>query len=121
MVLHLLNNICFNVFILIVLYETNALIEYFKLIYRFEWVQKITPTTLHEYIRIVDAGGQVKLFDYLKESAPNFFTKMLSCPACLNFWLTIITGILFWDLQYFLIVYVGALLLLRGLTMQEQR
>lgn len=66
-------------FILIVWFETNALVEYLKL-----WGFK-------KYFKIEEfENSMISSYpSYLIITYPNFFTKLLNCPICVGFWLNI--------------------------------
>lgn len=66
-------------FILIIWFETNALVEYLKL-----WGFK-------KYFKIegFESSALLSYPTYLIINYPNFFTKLLNCPICVGFWLNI--------------------------------
>lgn len=66
-------------FVLLVWFETNAIVEYLRL-----WGFK-------KYFKIEEFGNSTlsSYPTYLIVTYPNFFTKLLNCPICVGFWLNI--------------------------------
>jgi len=61
-----------------------------------------------EYRKI---NSKIKYLEYIRIKHTNFFTKLISCKPCLNFWITIIFCIIFQTLFlfpfYYLLSYIA--------------
>jgi hypothetical protein len=104
----LLNNIILislQIFILILLFQTNFIYEYSKL---FKLIKKIN--LLKEYEDYIYKNNFLKLIDFLSLK-PNFFFKLLSCPLCLNFWLSLASAILINNILYIGLNYIITILI----------
>lgn len=75
-------------FINIVWFETEALVEYIKL-FRLNWF-KVT-----NYLIAKESNFELTYHSYLLQYHKNFFTKLITCPICLTTWLSIIFSLLF--------------------------
>lgn len=76
----------FNVFGLFIWFKTEAFIEYFKYIPILNKFLKIK-----EYYNYQFNGGELSYPLFLQTNNNNFFTRLISCPYCLNFWLNLVT------------------------------
>ena len=85
MIIYLISTI---IFINIVWFETEALVEYVKL-FKLNWF-KIT-----EYLIAKESNFELTYHSYLSQHHRNFFTKLITCPICLTTWLSIISSLLF--------------------------
>lgn len=98
----ILNIIFLQVLILLIWFNTSAFEEYFKYIpYDFFKIKayqkaKVNDITL-DYIH------------YLMYNHNCFFVKLITCPICLNVWLSIITCILMLGLIYVPIIFTISL------------
>jgi hypothetical protein len=73
-----------NLFLLIVWFNTDAFIEYLKYIPYFKKYLKID-----EYFKF-RLCQDLSYPNFLVIKYNNFFTKLISCPKCLNFWFCLI-------------------------------
>lgn len=72
----------FNLFLLIIWFKTEAFIEYFKYIPVLRNLCKI-----EEYYKF-RLSQDVIYPDFLVIKYNNFFTRLISCYKCINFWIT---------------------------------
>ena len=101
--------IFFQALILLVWFNTDAFIEYlkylpfdlFKIKSYFTAKQNDVTLTYHNYL----------LFNY-----NNFFIRLITCPICLNVWLSIINCIIFTNILYIPIVCIISLFIYYLLT-----
>lgn len=88
----MLFNSCLISLILFYTFESNFLIEYCKLFK----IDKFLPY-FKQYKETVAAGGQVNYFNYIYKLAEidnRFLIKLISCPICFSFWLSIFISLL---------------------------
>jgi len=63
-------------------FQTEALPEYLKLL-RLDKIARLNEY----YCYKIANGGQGNYLDFLKQKKDCFFTRLISCPYCLGFWL----------------------------------
>ena len=85
--------ICLQVTILFVWYKTDAFVEYIK--YLPKDIFKVKA-----YIIEKDNNDMTLTYhNYLKQFNSGFFVRLITCPICLNIWLSIICS-------YFISIYL---------------
>jgi hypothetical protein len=88
------------VFILFIWFNTDAFIQYSKL-FRLDRKFKISDW---ESYRI--SNPKIDYIEYISIRHRNFFTKLISCKPCFNFWITLIFCILFNSLILYPLIYI---------------
>jgi len=88
------------VFILFIWFNTDAFIQYGKLLK----LDKITKINLWESYRLTNP--KITYLEYLSIKHRGFFTKLITCKPCLNFWITLIICLLFDSLIQFPVIYM---------------
>jgi hypothetical protein len=91
----------FNTLLLLVWFKTNAFIEYFK---SFPFLNKV----IHQYEKSTIAGLNTDFINFLRLNYNCFLVRLITCPFCLNFWLSIITSF-FVGYKFFALIYVSSL------------
>lgn len=76
--------ICFLSVLIFLLFWTDALISYFEYFNLTRFLPDYIP-----YKDIVDLGGHVNYLRYLNISTDIFLLKLVSCPICLSFYLSL--------------------------------
>lgn len=99
-------NLVFNIFLqatfILILYKTNVIYEYLKY---------LKLNIIKDYEKFLMTNEYVNFIEYL--SFKNLFIfKLLSCPLCLNFWLSLINSIILNNIQYIGIIYIISLCIL---------
>ncbi len=89
------------VLILFIWFSTDAFIQYSKL-FRLENKFKISDWESYR----LTVSAKISYQDYLILKHRNFFTKLISCKPCLNFWITLIVCLCFCSLYNFPIIYM---------------
>lgn len=90
--------------ILFVWFESDAFLEYANLIKPLRDMFKIK-----EYFEYKNRYDQsLHYHSYLRLFYNNFFIRLITCPICSSFWLSIISTLLFCDIIYLPIVYLGS-------------
>ena len=80
----------FVVFVLIVWFHTTAFEEYAKLFGFGKWLK------IDAYIAAREQDMSILNFhSYLNQKYNNFLTRLLICPFCIGFWLTVVTCLVF--------------------------
>jgi hypothetical protein len=91
--------------ILIVWFNTEAFIEYMQLF-------KLNFFKIKEYNIEKEKDCTIDYHLYLKLHHNNFFTRLITCPICTSFWLSLVGSILFSiNLLNFGIIFICSLLL----------
>lgn len=73
----------FNATFLFFLYETEAFVEYAKLLK----LRKLFE--IDKYEKYLDLVGGGSYWEYLTYEKPSFLRKLISCPLCFSFWLNL--------------------------------
>jgi len=73
----------FNASFLFFLYDTEAFIEYVKLL-RMDKLFEVD-----KYEKYLDTAGNSSYWEYLVWEKPNFLRKLVSCPFCVSFWMNL--------------------------------
>jgi len=98
--INFLNQIAVLNFCLFIWFHTTAFIEYVKL-FKIGILFRV-----NKYLEYKNINPSISYIDFLVIKNPNFLTKLFSCPYCLNFWLTILSCILFKNLIIFSLIYM---------------
>lgn len=70
--------------LLLIWFRTEAFIEYCKLFH-------ITNISFYEDYELKKAeDARLTYLTYLRQYHNNFFTRMITCPICLSFWISVI-------------------------------
>lgn len=82
------------------IYTTNVVWEYLSL---FEKVcsGKKLKMLFNGILMIRAADGQTNYISYINSIYNNFFTRLISCPVCTGFWLSIISSLFIGNVMYF--------------------
>ena len=78
-----------QVIILVVFFDTDAFIEYCKLSRQLTKLFKID-----DFQEKYTSNFELTYHIYLRQYHSNFFTKLITCPICLNTWISIISAII---------------------------
>ena len=73
-------------FIMFIWFNTDAVIDYLS------WTKLFKMKDYKNYIQV---NKRIPYPDFIFLQSPNFFTKLLSCRPCLQFWLVLTTGFFF--------------------------
>ena len=100
----LLNSIFLNSMIIFVLFNTNFIYEYAKLL-------KLDNIKIfQEYSDHIYKNDFINFITFLSFKN-NFFYKLISCPLCLNFWLALAASLALNNIFYIGVIYIMAILL----------
>lgn len=92
----------FNTMIMLVWFKTEAIIEY---CYKIPFVSKY----IIQYKKSLSAGIQSNFISFLLLNYNSFFVRLITCPYCINFWLTIATSF-FVGFEFFAFIYVTSMI-----------
>lgn len=96
----ILNTVFTGIGLLIVWFHTEAFIEYSKLL-------KISSLfKINEFEKAYDTDYTLEYLTWLKLKYPTFLTKLITCPWCIGFWVSIICALFFNTFYIFPVVYV---------------
>jgi len=87
-------------FLLFIWFDTDAIIQYSKLF----GLQTKFKIDLWESYRI--SNPKITYLEYLSIKHKNFFTKLISCKPCLNFWITLFICVINDSLWFFPAAYI---------------
>jgi hypothetical protein len=91
-----------NTLILLVWFQTNAFAEYFK---NFFIIKKI----IRSYNSSLKADLKTSFVNFLSLNYDCFFVRLITCPFCLNFWISILTSF-FVGYEFFPLIYVSSMI-----------
>lgn len=72
--------------VLIIWFNTEAFVEYSRLLH-------LPLVKVKEYLAAKEKDCTLSYHTYLLFNYNNFFTRLITCPICTSFWLSIIIGI----------------------------
>ena len=88
-------------FILFIWFETDGFIQYSKL-FRLGKLFKINEFL--EYKE--DKNPKMNYLSYIRQKHNNFFTKLITCVPCYNFWIVLLVVILFNSIYLYPLIYL---------------
>ena len=88
-------------FILFIWFETDGFIQYSKL-FRLGKLFKINEFL--EYKE--DKNPKMNYLSYIRQKHNNFFTKLITCVPCYNFWIVLLVVILFNSIYLYPLFYL---------------
>ena len=105
-IIDIFNGSCLAALILLIWFETDALLEYVK-IFRLNKLFKI-----NEYEKCLNENleDDVSYPDFLASEYNNFFTRLISCPICLGFWVTLCVAF-YLNIELFPVINILSMLL----------
>jgi hypothetical protein len=103
------NQISLILFPLIIWFKTDAFIEYCELL-RLGNLFKIDKYREYKKINVT-----IDYVTYLSLKHKNFLTKLLSCPYCIGFWITLLSCVLFNNILLLPFYYVSSIILYKFL------
>jgi len=92
----------FNTLVLLVWFQTNAFIEYFG---KFPFISKVVDN----FNKMNQAGLSTSFTSFLALNYNSFIIRLITCPYCLNFWMTLVTSF-FVGYKFFALIYVISLI-----------
>lgn len=101
-----INNSCLVALILLVWFETDAFLEYMKIFY----LNKLFK--INEYEKRVNENLEEDITypDFLASDYNNFFTRLMSCPICLGFWVSLSVSF-YLNIEVFPVINILSMLL----------
>ena len=88
-------------FILFIWFETDGFIEYSKL-FRLHKLFKVDRFEVYKK----ESNPNISYHSYLRQKHKSFISKMVTCVPCLNFWIVLITCLVFKSLIIYPILYL---------------
>ena len=101
----ILNIVCLISLMLLIMFKTEAWVEYCKLL-KLDFISKYIN---YEFKKTNDVS--LEYIQYIRQYHDCFFVRLITCPICLSIWLSIILSIITWSLPFILIYIIGSLLL----------
>lgn len=96
--------VCYIISCLIIWFDTSAFVEYVKLL-KIDWLFGV-----EDYERERNKNGPLlEYYEWLDLKYSNFMTKLISCPICVAFWLTLFFGLLAGSAGFLPIYFVGGI------------
>lgn len=103
------NQISLILFLLIIWFKTDAFIEYSELL-RIGKLFKIDKYKEYKKVNVA-----IDYITYLSLKHKNFLTKLISCPYCIGFWITLLSCILFNNILVLPFYYISSIIVYRFL------
>lgn len=91
----------YNAFWLFIWFNTEAFIEYCKYIPKIKDLLKLKEFKDYQF-----KGGILNYPIYLQVNYNNFFTRLISCPYCLLFWINSTTFLMLNNKYFFFVNYI---------------
>lgn len=108
--MNFVNTICFSTVTLILWFNTEAFIEYSKLF-------KLTKIfKIDQFEEAYKNDFTLEYLPWLKSTYPCFFTKLISCPWCIGFWINILSSIFFNTIDTVCVQYLISMVLYFTIT-----
>lgn len=76
-----------NTFLLVIWFNTEVFVEYFK------FTRNIFK--IDEYIQAKPSDFSLTYHSFLLQKYNCFFTRLITCPLCFNFWTTLLFTVVF--------------------------
>jgi len=93
-------NSCCLAAISFLLYKTDFIVEYGKLF------RLLPDNTLIDYLCFRIKNPSLYFLGYLRDKLDIFFTRLISCPYCIGFWLSFICCGFSWEVFFVYYVYI---------------
>lgn len=91
--------------ILLIWFKSEAYIEYCKLF-------KLNKISLYlDYLNKKKSDISINYHSYLRQFHDNFFIRLITCPICFGFWVSLILGTLFMGIVWIFPIFIGSLIL----------
>lgn len=98
--------------VLYYMYETDVVWEYLNKVSNFftyqKWKQFFYGTLL---IKSYQSSEEKNYLLYINKTYNNFTTRLISCPICFGFWISLICSVIFGDIKYVLVYAFISLML----------
>lgn len=94
----------FNTSVLIVWFQTNAFAEYLSFL-----------PIVKQYNKAQQAGIAGSFTNFISLNYNSFFVRLVTCPYCLNFWLTL-PYLFILNIKYLALIYIISLIFYKTLT-----
>jgi len=92
----------FNTLILLIWFKTEAFIEYFR-------YSPLINKIIKQYDKSINSGINNNFINFLSLNYNSFLTRLITCPFCLNFWISVVTTF-FVGYRFFALIYVTSLI-----------
>lgn len=88
-------------FILFIWFETDAFVEYSKAI----GLSKFFKIDEFENYR-KESNPKITYHSYIRQKHSSFITRLVTCSPCFNFWIVLITSLIYGTLPLYPLVYL---------------
>ena len=100
--MEILFEIFWCIFFLFIWFETDAILEYSRLL----GLSRLTK--FNSYKKYLELNPKSSYFTFLRKYYNNFFVRLITCQPCLNFWLVLMVCCYFQNFLAYPIVYVSS-------------
>ena len=98
----MINFILLQVTLLFIWFNTDSFVEYLQYI-KYDWFK------IHSYLKEKTTNDLTLTYhSYLRRFHNSFFVRLITCPICLNFWLSLLSS-LFIYITYLPIIFIVSL------------
>ena len=101
--MNIYNLIALQTLILIIIFETDALIEYARLLRLHKFFK------LKSYGEMYDNNLELTYFNYLRQYHDSFFIRLVTCPICLSCWLCLIGCLICGNISDLPLIYLSSI------------
>jgi len=87
-------------FLLFIWFDTDAFIEYFRLLK----LSKLFKIDKFDEYKI--QNPKITYLSFIRQKYSNFYTRLITCPPCINFWIVLLFCIIYNNIIFFPIIYI---------------
>lgn len=98
--MEIIYGVFWSLFILFIWFETDALLEYSKLI----GLSKLFK--VNYFTKYLELNPKASYFSFLRKYYNNFFVRLITCPPCLTFWVVFIICSIYKNYLEYPIIYL---------------
>lgn len=87
-------------FLLFIWFDTDAFVEYFRLL-------KLSKLfKIDKFDEYKTQNPKITYLSFIRQKYSNFYTRLITCPPCINFWIVFLFCIIYNNIIFFPIIYV---------------
>ena len=89
-------------FLLFIWFDTDAFVEYFRLLK----LNKLFKIDKFDEYKM--QNPKISYLSFIRQKYSNFYTRLITCPPCINFWIVLLFCIIYNNIIFFPIIYVAS-------------
>ena len=87
-------------FLLFIWFDTDSFVEYFRLLK----LNKLFKIDKFDEYKM--QNPKISYLSFIRQKYSNFYTRLITCPPCINFWIVFVLCIIYNNIIFFPIIYV---------------